>query len=94
MRVVWPRLRRPSRLLSPPTPLVLLCALQAANILWSAGVPGKAAAAELVGRLNAAGMPTLDISDIDAAQARARCWSRALAAWGTAASGLGQLGGA
>jgi hypothetical protein len=48
----------------PPPPKV-------ANILWSAGVPGKAAAAALVERVNGAGMPTVDISDIDAAQARA-----------------------
>lgn len=45
---------------------------QTASILWSAGVSDKAAAAALVGRLNAAGMPTLDISDIDAAQVHLR----------------------
>ena len=41
---------------------------QVANILWSAGVPDKARAAALVARLNGAGMPTDDISDIDSAQ--------------------------
>jgi threonine dehydratase len=47
---------------------------QAANILWSAGVEDRAAGDSLVARLNAAGMPTLDISDIDAAQVRACVW--------------------
>ncbi|KAI8464153.1 MAG: threonine dehydratase I [Monoraphidium minutum] len=45
---------------------------QLANILWSAGVPDKAAGAGLVARLNAAGMPTEDISGIDAAQVHLR----------------------
>lgn len=45
---------------------------QTASILWSAGVPDKKAAGALVARLNAAGMPTLDISDIDSAQVHLR----------------------
>ena len=45
---------------------------QSANILWSAGVSDKQAATALVARLNGAGMPTLDISDIDAAQVHLR----------------------
>jgi threonine dehydratase len=43
-----------------------------ANILWSAGVSDKAAATSLVARLNEAGLATLDISDIDAAQVHLR----------------------
>lgn len=43
-----------------------------ASILWSAGVTDKAAAVGLIQRLNAADMPTLDISDIDAAQVHLR----------------------
>jgi hypothetical protein len=43
-----------------------------ANILWSAGVTDKAAASALVSRLNEAGLATLDISAIDAAQVHLR----------------------
>lgn len=45
---------------------------QAASILWSAGVPDAAAGKALVERLNAADLPTTDISDIDAAQVHLR----------------------
>ena len=45
---------------------------QAAAILWSAGVPDRAAGAALVERLNEAGLQTSDISDIDAAQVHLR----------------------
>jgi threonine dehydratase len=43
-----------------------------ASILWSAGVPDRQAGAALVARLNAAGMPTRDISGLDAAQIHLR----------------------
>jgi hypothetical protein len=39
-----------------------------ANILWSAGVKDKSEVGEVIGRLEAAGMPTLDISGMDAAR--------------------------
>jgi threonine dehydratase len=43
-----------------------------ANILWSAGVSDKSQAAAVIERLNQAGMPTQDISDLPAAQVHLR----------------------
>lgn len=43
-----------------------------ANILWSAGVKDKSEVGEVIGRLEAAGMPTLDISGMDAARIHLR----------------------
>jgi len=43
-----------------------------ANILWSAGVSEKSQAAAVIDRLNTAGMPTQDISDLPAAQVHLR----------------------
>jgi hypothetical protein len=42
-----------------------------ANILWSAGVKDKSEVGQVISRLEAAGMPTLDISGMDAARVRA-----------------------
>lgn len=39
-----------------------------ANILWSAGVRDGSEVAEVISRLQAADMPTLDISDMEAAR--------------------------
>lgn len=39
-----------------------------ANILWSAGVKDKSEVGQVISRLEAAGMPTLDISGMDAAR--------------------------
>lgn len=39
-----------------------------ASILWSAGVKDKSEVGEVIGRLEAAGMPTLDISGMEAAR--------------------------
>lgn len=39
-----------------------------ANILWSAGVRERSEVTEVMDRLQAAGMPTLDISDMEAAR--------------------------
>lgn len=41
-----------------------------ANILWSAGVRDRSEVTEVMDRLQAAGMPTMDISDMDAARVR------------------------
>lgn len=41
-----------------------------ANILWSAGVKDKSEVGQVISRLEAAGMPTLDISGMDAARVR------------------------
>jgi threonine dehydratase len=62
----------PLRVSATPAPHLPHPSPQSANILWSAGVPDKAASQALVTRLNAAGLPTLDISDIDAAQVHLR----------------------
>jgi hypothetical protein len=39
-----------------------------ANILWSAGVKDRCEVADVIARLEAANMPTLDISGMDAAR--------------------------
>lgn len=44
-----------------------------ANILWSAGVKDKGEVGQVIARLEAAGMPTLDISNMDAARVRGLC---------------------
>lgn len=41
-----------------------------ANILWSAGVKDKGEVGQVLSRLEEAGMPTLDISGMDAARVR------------------------
>ena len=58
-----------------PIPLCLLCRFSAASeahILWGVGIRERGEVAALMERLSAAGLPTLDISGIEAAQARAR----------------------
>lgn len=50
---------------------VLLCRYSAgasANILWSAGVRVRSEVAAAIARLQAAGMPTMDISNMESAQ--------------------------
>jgi len=70
-----------------------------AHILWGAGLRAPGQAAELRARLEAAGLPTLDVSAVEAAQVRGaqgpapggrgppgvRCWSASAA--GSAAYG-------
>ena len=52
-----------------------------AHILWGAGLRAPGQAAELQARLEAAGLPTLDVSAVEAAQVRCwRCVARAAAA--------------
>ena len=52
-----------------------------AHILWGAGLRAPGQAAELQARLQAAGLPTLDVSAVEAAQVRRRrCAGRAAAA--------------
>lgn len=43
-----------------------------ASILWSAGVKDKSEVGQVISGLEAAGMPTLDISNMEAARVRAR----------------------
>ena len=56
--------------------VVLCCAVvrysagASASILWSAGVKTKGEVAAVMSRLEAAGMPTLDISNMEAARVR------------------------
>ena len=71
--------RRPALCPDPACALTLrrYSAGSEAHILWGAGLRAPGEAAELQARLEAAGLPTMDVSAVEAAQVRPQ-WRRTL----------------